>query len=162
MLILNVICPTVQPSVFTRAAARRDQCLVTFAEADTLWSPIPRPYGTPSVTKITPFQGSTSKLPGRLEGPRDDSIRSGQPAISGRLRALGYYVTRSRLRQVIQNTDPINWALRWGTNLHVRRPYSVPGPNSLWHIGMYSLFRSLCILPCKKWPGNAANYDLRL
>ena len=86
----------------------------------------------------------------------------GEVMVMGRLRALGYYVTRSRLRQVIQNTDPINRALWWGTNLHVRRPYSVPGPNSLWHIGMYSLFRSLCILPCKKWPGNAANYDLRL
>ena len=32
-------------------------------------------------------------------------------------------------------TDPINTALRWRGNLSNRRPYSVPGPNSLWHIG---------------------------
>jgi hypothetical protein len=66
----------------------------------------------------------------------------GEVMVLGRLRALGYYVTRSRLRQVIRDTDPINRALRWGTNLHVRRPYSVPGPNSLWHIdGHHKLIR---------------------
>ena len=70
----------------------------------------------------------------------------------GRLRAMGYYVTRWRLRQVINATDPINRALRWGSNLHVRRPYSVPGPNSLWHIGMqhgtFSNTKHTCILCC--------------
>ena len=60
----------------------------------------------------------------------------GEVMVLGRLRAMGYHVTRWRVRQVIQDTDPINRALRWGSNLHVRRPYSVPGPNSLWHIGM--------------------------
>ena len=59
----------------------------------------------------------------------------GEVMVMGRLRAMGYHVTRWRLRQVINDTDPINRALRWGSNLHVRRPYSVPGPNSLWHIG---------------------------
>lgn len=64
----------------------------------------------------------------------------GEVMVMGRLRALGYYVTRSHLRQVIIETDPINRALRWGRNLHVRQPYSVPGPNSLWHIGIHIMY----------------------
>lgn len=71
---------------------------------------------------------------------------------------MGYRVTRWRLRQVIHDTDPINRALHWGNNLHVRWPYSVPGPNSLWHIGMQHgiwfthyyaillMFSKLCLL----------------
>ena len=45
------------------------------------------------------------------------------------------HVTRARLRHAIRNTDPLHTALRWRGNLSVRHPYSVPGPNSLWHIG---------------------------
>lgn len=59
----------------------------------------------------------------------------GEKMVSGRLRSLGYHVTRERLRQAIRDTDPINCALRWQGVLSPRRPYSVPGPNSLWHIG---------------------------
>ena len=51
--------------------------------------------------------------------------------VIGHLRSLGYNVTRSRVRNAIRVTDPINVALRWQGNLTVRRPYSVPGPNSL-------------------------------
>lgn len=62
----------------------------------------------------------------------------GEKMVIGHLRSLGYNVTRSRVRNAIRVTDPINVALRWQGNLTVRRPYSVPGPNSLWHIGMCS------------------------
>ena len=55
----------------------------------------------------------------------------------GRLRSMGYSVTRSRLRQAIRDIDPLHTALRWRGSLSVRHPYSVPGPNSLWHIGIY-------------------------
>ena len=47
---------------------------------------------------------------------------------------MGYRVTRERVREAIRNTDPINNASRW-REVSARRTYSVPGPNSLWHIG---------------------------
>ena len=48
---------------------------------------------------------------------------------------MGYKVTRERLRQTIRSIDPLHTALRWRGGLTARRPYCVPGPNSLWHIG---------------------------
>lgn len=35
----------------------------------------------------------------------------------------------------LRTADPLSAALRWPGGLTVRRPYSVAGPNSLWHIG---------------------------
>ena len=67
----------------------------------------------------------------------------GEKMVIGHLRSLGYNVTRNRVRNAIRITDPINVALRWHGNLTARRPYSVPGPNSLWHIGM--VFNLLCL-----------------
>ena len=61
----------------------------------------------------------------------------GQSFILGRLRSLGYRVTRERVRQAVRSCDPLSTALRWHGNPAYRRPYSVPGPNSLWHIGNY-------------------------
>lgn len=60
----------------------------------------------------------------------------GETMAVGHVRSLGYKVSRARLRAAIHYTDPIQTALRWQGGLTVRRPYSVPGPNSLWHIGM--------------------------
>jgi len=57
----------------------------------------------------------------------------GVSLITGRLRSLGYHVTRERIRQLLQSSDP----LRWPGAITYRRPYSVAGPNSLWHIGMF-------------------------
>ena len=67
-------------------------------------------------------------------------IRSAQPFIGeviliGQLRAMGLYATRARVREIIASVDPLNTAMRWRSGLTPRRPYSVPGPNSLWHIG---------------------------
>lgn len=67
-------------------------------------------------------------------------ISSEQPAMGetmmwGRLKSMGFHVTRSQLRVAIREVDPIQRALRWNTQLARRQPYSVPGPNSLWHIG---------------------------
>ena len=59
----------------------------------------------------------------------------GKTLIWGRVRAMGFYVSRERLRRAIRTTDPLRTALRWRGNLTTRRLYSVPGPNSLWHIG---------------------------
>ena len=63
-----------------------------------------------------------------------DHPQVGQSFVLGRLRSLGYQVTRDRVRQTMRICDPLNTALRWHGGV-TRRPYSVPGPNSLWHIG---------------------------
>ena len=60
----------------------------------------------------------------------------GQTMMLGLVRAQGYYVSRARLRDAIRRIDPLNTALRWHAITH-RRQYSVPSPNSLWHIGNY-------------------------
>lgn len=60
----------------------------------------------------------------------------GERVIIGHLRQSGIFVQRERVRQSIHRVDPLNTALRW--NFHIiRRTYSVPGPNSLWHIGKH-------------------------
>ena len=59
----------------------------------------------------------------------------GEKMIMGQLRALGFHITRSRIRETLRTMDPINTALRWQGTITARRHYSVPGPNSLWHIG---------------------------
>ena len=57
----------------------------------------------------------------------------------GRLRSMVFFVTRERVRHAIHDIDPIHTALRWRCELVRRHPYSVPGPNSLWHIGEFSI-----------------------
>ena len=54
----------------------------------------------------------------------------------GRLRSLGFKVTRERVRNAIRSVDPLHTALRW-KEMTTRRPYSVLSPTSLWHLGMF-------------------------
>lgn len=78
---------------------------------------------------------SDSELIALIEELRQELPYIGQVMVMGILRSRGYQVSRERVRECIRLTDPLNTALRWrGTPRH-RRPYSVPGPNSLWHIG---------------------------
>ena len=66
---------------------------------------------------------------------------TGQSYLIGYMRSLGHLVQRSRVRAAINRVDPENSALRWATVI-TRRVYSVPWPNSLWHIdGHHSLIR---------------------
>lgn len=59
--------------------------------------------------------------------------------MSGHLRSLGLRVQRYRIRGSIARVDPENSRIRWAVVVS-RCAYSVPGPNSLWHIdGHYSL-----------------------
>ena len=60
----------------------------------------------------------------------------GQTMLWARLRSQGFYVTRACVREAIRSTDPINTALRW-RDITPRRPYSVPSPNSLWHLVVF-------------------------
>ena len=71
----------------------------------------------------------------RVVEMKQQSPNMGETMAVGRFRALGFQVTRDQVRQAIRETDPLNTALRWPGGLTSRRPYSVPGPNSLWHIG---------------------------
>ena len=73
-----------------------------------------------------------------LREMRSDFPEMGEVMVLGRLRALGYRVTRERVRRAIRETDPLNTALRATTGPLTRRVYSVPGPNSLWHMGKCS------------------------
>lgn len=58
----------------------------------------------------------------------------GASMVWGYIRARGYRVTRERVRSSLRIIDPLSAALRWPGGLTVRRPYSVAGPNSFWHI----------------------------
>ena len=64
-----------------------------------------------------------------------ESPELGQTLVLGRVRAMGYCVTRERVRGVMRAQDPLGTALRMPGGLTARRKYSVPGPNSLWHVG---------------------------
>ena len=66
---------------------------------------------------------------------REEFPSIGESLLIGRLYSMGYHVARERVRAVIRATDPINTALRWRGILTSRRPYSIAGPNSLWHVG---------------------------
>ena len=79
---------------------------------------------------------SDQELTEHLQQLRINSPYIGESMILGQLRALNIQDSRERVRHIIRRIDPLNTALRWGGNLSSRRPYSVPGPNSLWHIGM--------------------------
>ena len=59
----------------------------------------------------------------------------GVQMMRGRLRSRGYKVTRERVRNAIHSLDPLNAVRSWPGLAARRRPYSVAGPNSLWHIG---------------------------
>jgi len=59
---------------------------------------------------------------------------SGQIYIMGGLRTLGVNVPRERMRESVRRVDPERALSRWAAHLPRRRNYSVPGPNSLWHI----------------------------
>ncbi|CAB4433207.1 unnamed protein product [Rhizophagus irregularis] len=66
---------------------------------------------------------------------------AGELIISGLLISLGYKIQRQRIRESIHRVDPIGPAIRW-SNFVQRQPYTVAGPNSLWHNdGTHSLIR---------------------
>lgn len=71
----------------------------------------------------------------------DEHPISGQRMLMGYLRACGVRVPRRRARESIMRVDPSGVQSRLRQVLH-RRKYSVPGPNSLWHVdGYHKLIR---------------------
>ena len=79
---------------------------------------------------------SDNELKLLLTSMRREHPSMGQTMVWGRLRSMGFNVTRERVRRAIRVTDPLYTALRWRGDVIQRQPYSVPGPNSLWHLGM--------------------------
>ena len=61
---------------------------------------------------------------------------NGQRMLVGHLRSLGLRVPRQRVRYSLLRVDPQGVSLHRRQALH-RREYSVPGPNSLWHVDGY-------------------------
>ena len=78
-----------------------------------------------------------SELLGIVETMRVEMPEVVQSIVSGRLRSMGLHVSRERIRRCIQISDPLNTVWRCH-KAPFHQPYSVPGPNSLWHIGMFS------------------------
>ena len=65
----------------------------------------------------------------------------GERMMSGHLLQQGIFIQRWRLRASIHRVDPVNTALRRSRTVR-RRVYSVPGPNSVWHMdGNHKLIR---------------------
>ena len=68
-------------------------------------------------------------------------LTTGRTYLAGYLKSLGLRIQRRRIRECLARVDPANTALRWGMVIS-RRQYSVPWPNSLWHLdGHHSLIR---------------------
>lgn len=65
----------------------------------------------------------------------------GQSMVRGILNSQGIYVSTTRIRECLTAVDPVNTALRWAMPI-MRRVYSVPHPNALWHLdGNHKLIR---------------------
>ena len=78
---------------------------------------------------------SDEDLASIIQDIRQDTPFSGASMMYGSLRSRGIKVTRERIRSTLRSIDPLGSALRWPAGVTKRHPYSVPGPNSLWHIG---------------------------
>ena len=111
------------------------------------WSQISQMLGVSRTTIYRRRVELSMVTTGRQTNIRDDELEHllrqirhetpalGERMIMGKLRADGIKVSRSRVRSCLRQIDPINTALRWRGHLARRQPYSVPSPNSLWHIG---------------------------
>ena len=58
-----------------------------------------------------------------LMSMRKEHPSVGQTMVWGRLRSMGFNVTREKVRQAIRHTDPLYTALRW-RDVIKRQPYS--------------------------------------
>lgn len=82
-----------------------------------------------------------NSLDQRIQNLRQNFPNSGVSMMLGHLRNQNIHVQRQRVRESLVRIDPIGSSMRW-LNSVARRVYSVPGPNSLWHIdGLHALIR---------------------
>lgn len=66
----------------------------------------------------------------------------GQTMVWGRLRSKCLNVTTERVRCAIHDTDPLNTALCWMGDIINWQSYSLPGLNSLRHLGILQYHNS--------------------
>ena len=91
---------------------------------------------------------SDGELEERVQDIRRITPSIGQRRLIGALRARGHHIQRWRIRQCLRKVDPLGTALRWRPVIF-RRKYSVPTPNSLWHIdGNHKLIRWRMVVHC--------------
>ena len=91
------------------------------------------------VQRFTTIDDST--LDSIIEGLVNRFPNAGIEMITGYLRSANIFLTRSRIRNSLVRVSPAGMILRQLTTT-VRRVYSVPAPNSLWHIdGLHCLIR---------------------
>lgn len=84
---------------------------------------------------------SDSDLDGHVREIQYNNPNIGMSLLQGYLQSRGVFVQRHRVRQSVLRINPIASLSRWHQVVS-RRSYSVPGPNSLWHIdGHHSLVR---------------------
>ena len=70
-----------------------------------------------------------------MKAIRQNTPYCGVSMMYGSLRARGVKGYKGTGQNLLRSIDPIGSALRWPAGPTKRRPYSVAGPNSLWHIG---------------------------
>ena len=71
----------------------------------------------------------------------------GEKMLKGVLESCNIIVPRRHVREALHKVDPVNTALRWSTRIK-RRQYSVPSPNSLWHLDIEFCDCIVCYLSC--------------
>ena len=103
--------------------------------------------GTPRFTRISDEDLELISLKIKNEMPD-----IGERMLNGVLRSYQIRIPRRRIREILHKIDPLNTPLRWSTKI-VRRQYSVPGTNSLWHLGKLILnyfytASSFSCIPC--------------
>ena len=82
-----------------------------------------------------------SDLDDQISELQRGSPNMGVMMLQGALRSRGIYVQRHRIRASVHRVNPTMAIVRWQQAVS-RRCYSVPGPNSLWHVdGHHSLIR---------------------
>ena len=97
-------------------------------------------YGLQSTTNFS-LLPDTELDESVLEYIARHGLTTGRTYLAGYLKSLGLRIQRGRIRKFLARVDPANTALRWGIFVS-RRQYSVPWPNSLWHLdGHHSLIR---------------------
>ncbi|XP_028393179.1 uncharacterized protein LOC114517591 [Dendronephthya gigantea] len=91
---------------------------------------------------------SDERLEREVEEIRSLTPNIGQRRLLGALRARGIKIQRNRVRECLRRVDPLGTSLRWSGIIY-RRKYSVPTPNSLWHIdGNHKLIRYRLVVHC--------------
>eukprot|EP00794_Sanderia_malayensis_P014537 gene14537-16040_t len=76
-----------------------------------------------------------------IKGVLEILPNAGETYVIGACNSRGIFVQRQRIRDAIKVVDPVSRALRRTVSI-MRRVYSVPGPNALWHIdGHHKLIR---------------------